>query len=495
MATVQEVETEGEENSILEEVNSFKNVLSKIMLDKSLSIRDEKKGLFYYLVSRKLGDIKTEFLNMQNLILSTDGKKLYVGPLYEKLKETYLKKGKEKEWNKLKVALILHEILHVLHGHAERAKLASDRELYNIVADLFVNTEIERKLNVKIPNTFVTLDSFLEFILKKMGGILTPSQQDAIKQLGRLEVGGELSVEQVYNTLLNLGKEAVSKIKKQYGRGNFFGHDLSTGKKEKGEGGGEQENHASKGKGERDTTRELREIRGHLSRIVDEFYRAKGEYEAIKREWMKTRGAKGAGETRGVIGEAEYTQIQTLTIPIDILFLREVGDTVSDTKVTFSQYDDDAYWLPEITEEKRHKVLALLDASPSIGLQEVKLFMALVKKAMTVYDIEYGLSVFGAGELKYMRLDPENFSEKDFRIPLGAGTTWDKSIAERIRAAMKEGVRLIQVLSDFAILYHGEALKAIEEFKRMGGRIACYSTTGTFGDFCDTKVKIPEIPG
>ena len=661
--TALEVQSE-EVMSAEEKVRRVKDVLAKLLLDKAFKETDKKKGEFYYLVSKKLSELEVEYAPIPDLIMGTDGKKLYVGPLYEKLEAKYM--GKDREWKRLQVAIILHEVLHVLYAHPLRARLASDKELYNIVADLFVNNAVQEILGLEMPREFVTLGSFLDFIYEHFSKDLTDSQKQALNKLAELEVEGKLSVEQVYNTLLALGKDVVREIKKRYGRGKFFGHDLTDdggrqlappqkrgedtkeekqkgqqGKIQKGEeeeekddkgsikdygdinhpinqgtrekptkgrckgkgqkaggksnsprpraesgksggqgkkgetgektgdkpsqgrkgreeskgghggqektgdnkklgekgGKGESEEKENaeagrskedekgkdeekkKGKGStgetgrrkeleriREIRGKIRDIRKELEKTLDDIYRAKGEYRAIRRErgYDDIRGRpnysdygpenRSWGTAPGVYGIEEFRQIARMILPLEILFLREVGDTLSDTRVTFTQFDEDAYWLPAIEEERRKRVLAFIDSSPSIGRLELLLFLSLVKETMEVYDIEYELSVFSVGEVDHKVINKDDFDPERFMVKRGGGTVFDKTIAERIREAIRKGIRLIQILSDFEIGIEDDVMQAFSEFKKYGGRVSCYSVTGLFQPFCDRKYELPKLP-
>ena len=228
----------------------------------------------------------------------------------------------------------------------------------------------------------------------------------------------------------------------------------------------------------------LKEIRRELEKILDEVRNTMGEYKAIK---GFLEGERTVGQTPGIVGEAEYRKMKILTIPIEIQFLREVGESISDSRITYTRHSDDAYWLPAEEDEVRDKVLLLLDSSPSIRHRELELFMNLVKKAIEIYDIEYDVTVFSVGEVERKTLHVDNIDEETFKIKRGAGTVWDASIAKRIREASDQGIRLIQILSDFHIIVHPVVLDEFRRFKAIGGRVSCYSVTGIFLPICDFK--------
>ena len=237
----------------------------------------------------------------------------------------------------------------------------------------------------------------------------------------------------------------------------------------------------------RNIERILREVRKGLGELLEHIRYAMGEYKAVK---QAIEGERLAGHAPGVMGEAEYRRMRTLTVPLEVQFLREVGESVSEPKVTYTRHSDDAYWLPAEEEEERSRVLLLLDSSPSIMEKELMLFMNLVRKAMETYDIEYEVSVFSVGEVDHKVLNLDEFNEKEFRVKRGLGTVWDATIAERIRKAAEQGIKLIQVLSDFAIDIKPEVYEEIKRFKALGGKISCYSVTGKYLTICDFRHNI-----
>lgn len=518
-------EVDSKATEFVRDVERTKNVLAKLFLDRALT--DDSNDEKYYLVSKKLSSLKVKYLNDPTLILATDGDNIYVGPLYGDLRDKY--KNKPKVWRRLQVALVLHEVLHVLYGHPIRSRLASDPELYNIVADLFVNTEIERDLGIRIPRSFITIDTFVDELVRKYKNRINPEAVDKIRNLGLKLVNGEISVEEMYNTFLRLDQELQAKtLKEVLGGGFFFGHDLAekNGKRispPRGSGGSEGSSgqESSTGSGSSEETEgsgnnkstsggsvypepyskkwDLREVQKEISDLLDEIHTSLGELEGIKRgkEDRRTKWGErriGIGTKEGIWKKSEFRQLKHLSVPIEVLFLREVSDTTSDEYISFIKNSDDAYWLPDIEEEHRSRILAFIDSSPSIPDPDLLLFLSFIVSAINLYDVEYDISVFSVGEVDSIRLNKDNLPLDKIVTKRGYGTTLNDNNADRVRKAIEEGVGLIQILSDFYFIVSPKFREAILDFKRRGGRVSCYSTTKKFADFCDSKVNLPVLP-
>lgn len=527
--------TDSQAKQVTEELALLKEAMSHVLREKAVEMGGNS-GAFYYLVGSLLSNMTVKYIPDPRLVLATDGKHLFVGPAYAALKKKYEARD-PKAWSRLRYALVLHEVVHVLYGHPHRIKLVDDPELYNIVADLLVNTVVERRLNVGIPPDFVTMESFPKFIEEKTGIKLTKEKADAIRNTADLFLRGEITTEDAYRIFASLEPEVISAVKNQFRGGYFFGHDLAdesgqrfappvTGKEEVtkqapkkgigktpeetgGEKGGEKAREKSEGQagskegkekeqevelrpGElaeegKEVEEMLREVRKHLGELLEQIRYAVGGYRAATKEFGRGRAA---GDTPGIIGEAEYRRMRTLILPLETQYLREVGESIDEPEVTYVRHSDDAYWLPAEEEEEKPRVLLLLDSSPSISEKELALFMNLVKRSLEVYDIEYEVLVFSVGEVDHKVLTLENFDEKRFKVKRGSGTVWDESVAKRIREATERGVRLIQVLSDFYIYIVPPVLEELKRFKALSGRVSCFSVTRKFLDFCDFKHDI-----
>ena len=486
---------EAAEGEVVGEVELLKSGASHALLERAFASREG--GEFLYIAGSVLGRLKVRYVPDDAVIMATDGESLIVGRAYSRFKEAVESRDPER-WKQLKYAILLHEVAHVLYGHAYRARLVRDPELYNIVADLLANTVVEEKLKVRVPPEFVTAKSLPAFLEEKLGVSLPEEKKRAVREAGARFLRGELSTEDVYRLFESLGEQAVNRVKQHFRKSLFFGRDLvdEAGRRlaqpqageEAGGGGAEPAGETLK-PGELSERgevlwRAVREAGEKLGRLLEEERRALGEFKALKYGF---EGSRTAGTMPGVVGEAEYRRMRALTAPIETSFLREVGESVADYEVTFSRHDDDAYWLPAHEEVRRSRVLLLLDSSPSISEDELALFMNLARRALEAYDIEYEVSVFSVGEVDYAVLARDNFDEKAFKVKRGHGTVWDETVAERIRRASLAGVRLVQVLSDFAVHVNPEVAEEVKAFKARGGRISCYSVTGEFAPFCDFK--------
>ena len=519
---------------LVREVRVVKTALEHVLREKAMKTEDKEAGAFYYVVARILSSLEVKYHPDPSVILATDGRYLYVGPGYDEIRREV------RSWDKIRYAAVLHEALHVVYAHPQRMKLLEDPTLFNTVADLLVNTIIEKKLRLKMPKSFVTLETFPLAVATRFGIKLSEEQLDAIQEASRLFLEGKLTAEDVYRILMSLGDNVVLGLRMLFAGKRFAGHDLldddgrrlaewaekkakqkggaekagGSGKKDQGkrrekEGGdsGEEdkagketgkgrEKSGAKGQQEQDSgdidefEENLKKARDNIRRVLDEIHKALGEYKAV-RHVLDEIAERTAGHAAGVIGRAEYEKLKTILLPLEIQFLREVEEAVYETRTTYTRFDDDAYWLPAQEEDYTPRILILLDSSPSIGQLELLYFLNLVKRAVQTWDVVYEISVFSVGEVAHLLLDRESFTEDMLNVPRGAGTRWDKTIAERIRKAREEGVQLIQVLSDFHINVEDEVLEEIKNFKANGGKVSCFSVTEDFLDICDYRHRLP----
>jgi len=488
--------------SVEKEVRELKETLVHVLREKALSKTDldDKQRSFLYLLASMLSSLGVKYVD-SDILMATDGDNIIVGRLYTSMKS----RVSPELWKKLRIALVTHEALHVVYAHTSRIKLVDDPLLYNIVSDLLVNTIIEQKLRFPMPKDFVTLSSLPDFIEKRLGKKV---DKKLVQDIAERYLRGELSTEDIYR-IFEKNDVLRESVKELFSRSPFFGGDISdeagnpiskagSGQGEKQEkvgasGGKQQEKEQEENLGEmankgEEIEKKLKEVRDEIGRTLEELRRAMGEFKALDEA---TRGKKRAvGTVPGVIGEEEYKKMKLYTIPIEMQFLREVSDMISEYEATFTKFDDDAYWLPAEEEIRRPKILLFLDSSPSIAPEELQLFMNFVRRALELYDVEYVVSVFSVDEIETFALTRENFDEKKFKVKRGAGTVWGSKVSERIREAIKEDIGLIQVLSDFAIDVHPEIYEAIKRFKASGGKVSCFSVTGEFLDFCDFKHEL-----
>jgi len=543
---------------LVDEAEKEKAALVHLLMDRALSTSDKRMGTFYYVVAAHLRRLPVEY-GGPHTVIATDGERIYVGDLYPLVKKKYGTRIVPFMW--------LHEVMHVLHAHPARMRVVDDPKLYNIVADLYVNELLSNRVG-PIPSEFVTLSSFIKFILDEVGSELDPESVKALKVLAVQVTREEVTVEQAYAVIARIPK-ARQAILDSFGSSRFFGSDLplpdapvggggedggggrdrprpavaepveedegvirdpgpaggagvpvpaqedrtgeaGPGSGESGESGrGKQsargEDGAAGGEGQ-DGSRErgsgvgrggdvewlrrvLEEARRAVERVLSETRRAIGEYKGIRRHLRPedVEGGAPPGVGEGVYGAAEYEELQRLRIRLERLLLREVGRVVRGYEVNFARFDRDAYWLPEDREQYASKIKVFLDTSSSIPLASVKLFMHWVNEAVRKYGIEADVIVFADGVI-----GKEEVDRRLEGVPLGGGTVWDETVAKEILEAAKEETPLAIVLSDFEIAVTREAEKAIEAFKRRGGKISCWSISG-FAEWCDYKHRLPDL--
>lgn len=499
--------------SVVEDVEKFKVALSHVLLKKAIEAEDSNTGAFLYLLSKILSELKVVESHAVE-VMGVSGDTLCVGPLYSRLIESTMRK-KPEDVVKLKTFLLLHEALHRVFGHDVRITMAGDKALYNILADLYVNTILEHQLGISGLEGFVTLRNLVDFITTHFGTQLSEEQVSAVRLLASYEVENKLSVEQVYNVLVLLPKNVVESVKSKFGAGKFYGKDLMADKEdatEKGEPAGAGERSEGEG-GSLEEPRKIKiseaaengkmlaetldHVSGELKKAIQRIERAIGEYQALKRlyEGIIQKGdGSAAGTGKGIARYQEYKQMYSLLLPVHHLFMLDVGETLSEPKTTFERFDDEAYWLPAREVERRRAVLALVDASPSVPDEHLNLFLSCIVNTVHTFDLEYRLAVFGTGVLDEKVVTTENINAEITRVPRGQGTVWDETVARCIRDAVMRGIRLIQVLSDFWINVTDEARQAIMEFKSSGGKISCYSSSGDFLYFCDNTYTLPVLP-
>jgi len=396
-------EAEGERR-FLEEAVRDKEALAHVLTRRALEAGDGRLASFYYLAASFLRDGEVRPFGR---LMATDGKNFYVGPAYLLAKQKYGERVVPFLW--------LHEVLHIVHAHPRRMRLVPDRRLYNIVADLYVNTLLERRLG-RIPGDFVTLPSFVKFVVSERGRELTPEERRALEDLARLVAEEKVTVEEAYAVIEKI-PAARSALEERFKGSLFFGSDMGgeeelagggggqeagqgkgagagggagkageagAGGEKGGEGGGEEARGAGAGSttssdtgsgtgtsgegggagGVEELERELRSLREHLDEVMEKARMAIGEFKAL-------RGAVGGppGTAEGVFARAEYEEIQRLRVELEEALLAEVGRVVREHEVDFSRFSREAYWLPEDRELFRSRIVVFLDTSGSIPPQ------------------------------------------------------------------------------------------------------------------------------
>jgi len=515
-----------EEASIERRVLRMKAGLEYVLHRLAFKVEDDRCGMLYYLLASTLADLEVKYKPEPGLVAETDGKTIFVGPLFEKVWEKY--------GDRVATAILLHEALHCIYAHPARIKLASDPELYNIVADLFVNSVLRKRFKIPLPGSFVTLESFVAHVQSVLGDRLTNEQRMALDKLARMIVDERVSVDKAYKVLLSI-PPATKYAKEFFCRRAFMGKDLGSTGGEGVTGGGQvpatsgrrdagkrpagpHQGQGRAGHGAGDNTvweslddvvregeeilRKLREAREAIERVLEKAYTALGEYQAIKYGGAPYRRAEvlGAppGDLPGVFGYAEYEDMDVLTIKLEEEFLRDVGTVLGKRRITFAQYDGKVYWLPARLPYPAKGMMVLLDTSGSIPRKTAKMFTALVVKAVRAYNVVADTVVYAVGALAEIEITPTVARSvslrRRLRIPLGGGTIWEKSIADRIRNAMRRGIRLLVVLSDFKIRVEPEVERELQWFKKAGGRVSCWSVTSAFLDICDFRHKLPHSP-
>ena len=200
---------------LIEEAKKDKEAIEAALFKKAMEVRDPKVGEFLYIVASTLR--KTGIRPMPRGILAagSDGY-IYVGPDYLKLKKAYD--------NRVVLFAWMHEAMHIIYGHVERIKLVRNPELYNIVADLYVNERLRYYLK-DIPDDFVTLSSFITIVLSELGTNLPTESREKLHKLAVKVVNNEVTVEQVYKVIEPMPK-VVKMFMKYFKNSRFFGQDL-----------------------------------------------------------------------------------------------------------------------------------------------------------------------------------------------------------------------------------------------------------------------------
>lgn len=524
---------------ILEEAKRDKESLTYSLIKKAFNADNPDLGTIYYIMASFLRRGRVIPYGPFN-IMGTDGRNFYVGYMYKAVKREY--------GIRIVPFLWLHELMHIIHNHPTRMKLVEDQNLYNIIADLYVNTLLSNRFG-KIPDEFVTLQSFIYHVIDVLGKKLSDNERRTLESLAKMVVKEEITVEDAYEVISKI-KPVSNKFKMEFENSSFFGKDMAnipqeadsrdskssgnkksqpeTGKgnrgtsdktgEEKGKRGetGNDNNVEGKkksggtGEKEPDTDKKrstgagagneegeltdnkraerleeiLKELKERVDEVMGEVKRSKGEFNAIMREF-----GKEAGNEAGVFGRIEYRELQGLRVSLEDSFLSDVGRVLREYEINYSRFSREAYWLPESRELYFNKIKVFLDTSGSIPYNVAVLFMNWVRKAMRKYGVEVELVTFAVGRLEKRKLTTES---KLKYVPRGSGTVWDKTIAEEFIKAVREEVPVVIVLSDMLIEMKREAREAIKFYKRKGGKIICW-TTHSNSSICNITHRFPKI--
>lgn len=499
-------EKKEKELDFLKEAVNDKEALAHLLSNKAINEKDKKMGEMYYLFA---GFLRDGEIKPFKGVIATDGKNFYVGPLYLDIKEKY--------GEKIVPFLWLHEVMHVVHAHPERMKLVLDTNLYNIVADLYVNEMLENRFG-KIPDDFVTLSSFLNFIIKEKGRELKSKEKEAILKIIKMVPSEEITVEEAYSIIEKI-PVVKTEFKRKFENSSFFGKDVKDNQKKNKETNfqGSKEGNTDKKEGGnqiedkdrnqsinrkisideneiKEIEKKLKEIRKDTDSIFEKIKRLLGEFNAFRfnqesKEKIE-RGGRIGKYYGGIYGVAEYKQLQNLRIELEKELEKEIGKIINEYETNFSRFSDDAYWLPEEKELYKSKVYVLIDVSPSISIKEVILFLNWLNQSLQKYKIDSDVIFFASGAIKIIR----NVSYPIREAPLShGGTFWDKSIGDEFKRALKEEVPIVFVLSDFNIHIYEEVERVINRYKSKGGKISCWSVEEEEGHFCDRVHHLPKL--
>ncbi len=465
------------------------HVLSRLAVEYGNSGYSKRAG-FYYLISSVLRDIELEYDDKPTNVMSTDGKKIYVGPLYLKVKEVY--------GSKVVPALFAHEVMHIVHGHYPRMKLVRNPKLYNIVADLYIN-EILAKYGLKLDEDFVTFTSFIKF-LEESSIRVKPEHREKLLELAKQVVREEITVERLLSIIEHM-EDVSGALNNRFKKSVFFGSDLPN--KQEASKNERTQNNKQVGKhtvaqnkdrgvlyvGDTDDTlnewkRRVEEAREQVKDIMERIHKVMGEMSAVRRG-----GGFGVG-LEEVFDTAEIRELKKLAVDIERELEAVLSRAVEDYYYTYSRFSEEAYWLPYEEEEAKPKVHVLLDVSGSIPERTLFLFLSWIHSATTKYGIKAHVYPF-AVDIK------DKFEITSTRIPkrvvVGGGTVWDNKTANLFKELSKEaGKNLVVVLSDFYISINPKTSRAIDEFRYKGGIISCVTSTKLAPNWCTFVHFLPD---
>jgi len=426
------------------------------------------RGEMLYTLAAILNKMRVAPGNAPILGVAEDGKTIHVGPKYRAFKKKYGPRVTMLAW--------MHEAMHVLYLHNVRMKFADDKTLYNILADLYVNEEL-RRIFGDLPSELVTLSTVLSFLEESLGTRLSEEERRLLNELAAKVVSREATVDQVYEVISRI-KEASDMVKRMFANSMFYGRDVAP------QGGGGEGGEAGGDGGVHGLERRIRELVERSREMLREVSGLRGAYRAL----AYGRGAGAADGPREAVSTLVVNELRTLSVNLEQELMAEIGSAAREYAATFSRFSEDAYWLPAEEPEPRPRVYVLLDSSPSVGMEFKRLFLHWVHSAARKYRLEMTTVVFAVGVLGVYNGPPDE-------IPEGSGTTWDYTVAETLRRAAREE-SIVVVLSDFAITVQPDALEALKEYKRRGGKLSCWTIGEGFGplaSYCDFKHRVPAL--
>lgn len=472
-----------DERDVARDAGVVRDATVSVLRRRSLRLAEENPRLAHllFLLADVLKKAKLRF-SAEAHVAATDGSAIYVGPAFATLDATF------------KASVLMHEALHIVLGHPARSSLADDPALYNIIADLLVNTVLEAKLKARLPEGAVTLRTFADYVEARAGRRVSDAERAVIASVAEKYLAGEITTDDAYSILRRL--EAFRDVAGVFGDDLLMGRDLSpgasggAGSERPGTGGvGAESAEGGAGEGaEADVAtlaeegaalaEKLREARARLEDVLAEINRTLGSFQAMV----------GAG-TEDATLEAEIERMRIVASSLEAAFASEVAEATGKFEHTFARFDEEAYWLPA-EEERGSRVLALVDASGSVPLDHLKLFVNLVLETVEARGVTYAMSVFSNDEVAFYEVS-ENSRRARIKTAYGGGTVLGPKVAERIRSEVARGTRLVQIISDFDVIVTREAEQALREFASRGGVVACYSSTGRFHELCARRHTIP----
>ena len=199
--------------------------------------------------------------------------------------------------------------------------------------------------------------------------------------------------------------------------------------------------------------------------------------------------SKGVGDSDfGVIMEiGEYKVIKSLSIDLDEILSSIIYGKVKDIDISFTDINEEGYWLPRDVEIRVPSVGVLLDVSSSISKDGVLLLLSIIREITKRYNLDGELVTFAKGVREKFSL---NSIPKKMKIE--GNTVWDSSVSNLFKEFTRKGTLITIILSDFLIGVEKSVYRSIKEYKSRGGRIICLTTTAK-SEFCDHLIKIPEV--
>lgn len=540
-------ETDTVLKTIIEEAERDKEAVTFSLIEKAINADNPDLRTSYYILASFLRKGKVVPYK-DNKILGTDGKNFHVGYLYKLAKEQY---GED-----IVPFLWLHEVMHIIHVHPTRMKLVDDPELYNIIADLYVNTHLANLVG-KIPKEFVRLDSFLLFIADVLKKQLTEKEVGVIRKLARDVVREKVTVEDAYNVISKI-KPVRNTFKREFQKSSFFGKDMLNQNERKSGSSSPKNRERKKGESTRSRGNEPRESwgvgkkenktgkggnssGGNGGMGKDERKEGTGGGTLERADKRKdSSGEAGDGEERQLTDYEYARKIEGILRELrkrigDVMreikrskgeftvLSREFGKSIGDEKGVFGKVEykelqklrvslEEAFISDigrvireyEVNFSRFSREAYWLPESKEKYMSKIKVFLDTSGSISYTEAVLFMNWVRQAMKKYGLEVDLIVFSVGKLEktrlttytklnyVPKGSGTVWDKSVADEFINAIREEVPAIIVLSDMYIEIKSVAREAIEMYKRKGGKIICW-TTGGKSDICDIVHKFPKM--